>query len=545
MFYRIKYMKLAYSLILSIPLITTHVFSNNPHHAAGMDNKLTVTETDSRQKLKALPRIAISGLGIESSTFSPALTHEEAFHAKYGDDIFTSYPFFAKDSTDRNRATWFPALVGKSLPGGTVTREAYESLVKQTLESLKKNLPYDGLFFDIHGAMSVVGLDDPEGDLIVRIREVVGKKTIISTSMDLHGNVSWRLAQNTDLITCYRMAPHEDAMQSKKRAVDNLLSRLETGKGKPAYKAWIPIPVLLPGEKTSTRIEPAKTIYAAVAPAAAQKGVIDAAIWVGYAWADEPRNHAVVMVTGDDQAVVSKTAETLAASFWKARADFAFVAPTGSLKESLDKAIASKNHPFFISDSGDNPTAGGAGDVTWTLNEILARPEFKSEDGPSLIYASIPGPGFVKSAIAAGVGGKVDAYAGAAVDARFAPPIRLAGVVKSIEYGDKNAETEVVVQVGSVSVIVTQKRKPYHKETDFTRLGLNPRKSDIVVVKIGYLEPDLYNMRADWILSLTPGGVDQNLERLGYKRIKRPMFPLDKDMKTPDLKAQLVPSSEK
>jgi microcystin degradation protein MlrC len=497
------------------------------------------------QQTKPLPRIAIAGLGIESSTFSPALTDEEAFHARYGADVFTAYPFLAPDSLFRRRAQWLPALVGKSLPGGAVTREAYESLVTQTLALLRKNGPYEGLFLDIHGAMSVVGLDDPEGDFIIRIRKVVGKQTLISTTMDLHGNVSWRLAQNTDLITCYRMAPHEDALQTKRRAVANLLSRLESGKGKPAYKARIAIPVLLPGEKTSTRIEPARTIYQAVAPAAARKGIIDAAIWVGYAWADEPRNHAVVMVTGDDKANVTQTAEQLANSFWKARSDFAFVAPTGSLTESLNKALASDKHPYFISDSGDNPTAGGAGDVTWTLQEILARPEFKAENGPSLIYASIPGPELVKSAIAAGVGGRVDTYAGAKVDARYAPPVRLAGTVQSIVQGDRNAVTEVVVKVGSVQVIVTQKRKPYHKEIDFTRLGLNPRKTDIVVVKIGYLEPELYAMRADWILALTPGGVDQNLERLPYKRIQRPMYPLDKDMKAPDLSAKLVPASDK
>jgi microcystin degradation protein MlrC len=496
------------------------------------------------KEVKALPRIAIAGLGIESSTFSPAVTREEAFRAKYGDQIFTSYAFYSTDSATRSRATWFPALVGKSLPGGAVTREAYESLVRQTLDLLKKNLPYDGLFFDIHGAMSVVGLDDPEGDLIIRIREVVGKKTVISTSMDLHGNVSWRLAENTDLITCYRMAPHEDAMQSKKRAVNNLLTRLENGKGKPAYKAWIPVPILLPGEKTSTRIEPGKSLYAQVAPASLQPGIIDAAIWIGYAWADEPRNHAVVMVTGDDKKKVTQTAERLAGNFWKVRSKFEFVAPTGSLEEALNKAVKSTKHPFFISDSGDNPTAGGAGDVTWTLAQILARPEFQSENGPSLIYASIPGPDFVQKAIEAGVGGKVDAYAGAAVDARFAPPVRLKGTIQSIQHGDQNAGTEVVVRVGSVDVIVTKKRKPYHKEADFTRLGLHPRTSDIVVVKIGYLEPELYNMRADWILALTPGGVDQNLERLGYKRINRPMFPLDKAMKDPDLKAKLVPSSD-
>ncbi|HEY0611093.1 MAG TPA: M81 family metallopeptidase [Chitinophaga sp.] len=490
------------------------------------------------------PRIAIAGLGIESSTFSPALTHEEAFHAKYGDQVYTSYPFFATDSPLRKQAVWVPALVGKSLPGGAVTREAYESLVGKILDSLKKNGPFDGLFFDIHGAMSVVGLDYPEGDLVTRIRKVIGNKTLISTSMDLHGNVSWRLARHTDLITCYRMAPHEDAMETKRRAVQNLIDRIKSGKGKPAYKAWVPIPVLLPGEKTSTRIEPAKTVYKAVAPASVQAGVIDAAIWVGYAWADEPRNHAVVMVTGDDKAVVTRTAEQLARSFWDARKDYSFVAPTGDLKECLDKALASSKHPFFISDSGDNPTAGGAGDVTWTLTQILARPEFKSANGPSLIYASIPGPDLVEKAIAAGVGKEVDGLAGAKVDARYAPPVRLKGTVESIVHGDRDAVVEVVVRVGSVHVIVTQKRKPYHKERDFTRLGLNPRKSDIVVVKIGYLEPELYNMRADWLLSLTPGGVDQNLERLPYKRIERPMFPLDKDMKDPDLSARLVPAAD-
>ena len=214
------------------------------------------------------------------------------------------------------------------------------------------------------------------------------------------------------------------------------------------------------------------------------------------------------------------------------------------MQEALTKALASKVHPYFISDSGDNPTAGGAGDVTWTLTEILKNPAFKKEDGTSLIYASIPGPDFVTKAIASGVGQHVDGYAGAAVDARFAPPVHLVGTVQSIVYGDKDAEVEVVVKVGSVQVIVTQKRKPYHKEIDFTRLGLQPRQADIVVVKIGYLEPELYAMRADWLLALTPGGVDQNIEKLPYKRIERPMFPLDKDMKAPDLSAKLVPLSD-
>ena len=497
-----------------------------------------------RPQPKKLPRIAIAGLAIESSTFSPALTDEAAFHAKYDTAVFSNYPFLAADSPLRQQAVWVPTITGHALPGGAVTREAYESLVNKTLDSLKKYAPYDGLYFDIHGAMSVVGLDDPEGDFIRRIRKVIGKNTLISTSMDLHGNVSKDLADNTDLITDYRLAPHEDAMETKERAVRDLLNRLESGKGKPAYKAWIPIPVLLPGEKTSTRIEPAKSVFKAIAPTLAQPGIIDGGIWVGYPWADEPRNHAVVVVTGDDKQAVTQAAEKLARSFWDARNGYAFVAPTKPWHQCLDSALASHKHPFFISDMGDNPTAGGAGDVTWTLNQLLARPEFKRSDGPSLIYASIPGPELIKQAIAAGVGGKVDGYAGARIDSRYSPPAHLVGTVESIVTGDKDAEVETVIKEGSLHIIVTQKRKPYHKEIDFTRLGLAPRKTDIIVVKIGYLEPELYAMRADWIMALTPGGVDQDIEHLTYRRIQRPMFPFDKTMPDPPLTAVMMPSSD-
>lgn len=497
-----------------------------------------------QDKKKILPRIAITGLAIESSTFSPATTSEEAFHARYGDEVFSYFPFLSSpDSLLRKQAHYFPAVKGHALPGGIVTREAYESLMTKTLDSLQKNLPYDGLFFDIHGAMSVQGLDDPEADMLERIRKVVGYDCVISTCMDLHGNVSEKLAQNTDLITCYRLAPHEDAFESKKRALVNLIERLESGKGKPKYKAWIPVPILLPGEKTSTRIEPGKSLYAKVAPETEKEGIIDAAIWVGYAWADEPRNRAVVMVTGDDETQVKASAEMLAQRFWDVRNEFEFVAPTLPFEHAIAMAIKSDKKPFMLSDMGDNPTAGGAGDVTWTLNELLKLQEFKRKDGKSLIYASIPGPQLIEEALKVGIGKKVKAYVGAEVDNRFAEPVLLEGTVTAIREGDKNAKVEVVVQTGNISVIVTQKRKPYHYENDFTQLDLKPRETDVVVVKIGYLVPDLYNMRGDWVMALTPGGVDQDLERLGYKRIIRPMFPLDKDMETPDLSVRWIPVS--
>lgn len=486
------------------------------------------------------PRIAIAGIAIESSTFSPALTDESMFRISAGNDIFKLYSFLKESDSLREKAEWFPAMIARATPGGAVTREAYESLVHQILGRLRANLPYDGLFFDIHGAMSVVGMDDPEGDFIIRVREVIGNTPIISTCMDLHGAVTWRLAENTDLITCYRLAPHEDSMESRERAVVNLLDRLESGKGRPKYKAWVPVPILLAGEQTSTRVEPAKSLYAAIAPATAQEGVLDAGIWIGYAWADEPRNRATVVVTGDDEYLVKSTAEYLANHFWSVRNQFEFVAPTATLEVCLANALASDKKPYFISDMGDNPTAGGAGDVTWTITELLKRDEFKTERGKSLVYASIPGPEFVKKAISAGVGNKVEGTAGAAVDSRYAPPVKLSGTVTSV-YTDNPENKEVVVKVGSIYVIVTEKRKGFHYVREFAKHNIDLKQTDIVVVKLGYLVPELFDIQADWMMALTRGGVDQDLVKLPYKRVDRPLFPLDKDMPKPDLSAKFVP----
>ena len=490
------------------------------------------------------PRIAIAGLAIESSTFSPAKTIEPDFKARLDEDVFSYYPFLQKDSLYRLKANWIPTLRGHALPGGIVTKEAYNSLVNKTLEKLKNNLPYDGLFFDIHGAMSVEGIDDPEGDFIKKIRELVGYDTLISTSMDPHGNVSYELAMETDLITCYRMSPHEDAIESKRRAVTNLIERLESGKGKPLYKSRIKVPILLPGEKTSTRIEPGKSLYGKIDPETKKEGIIDAAIWMGYPWADEPRNHGVVVVYGDNKEEVKNSSEFLAKSFWDVKDEFEFVAPVGTLEKSLELALNSDTKPFIISDMGDNPTAGGAGDVTWTLKRLLERDEFKDENGPSLIYASIPGPKLIENAKNLKVGYYVEVFVGAEVDDRFSQPILLIGTIKSKKIGDINAKTELVVQSGSINVIVTEKRKPYHYIKDFTDLNLDPKSIDILMVKIGYLVPQLYDINKGWIMALTPGGVDQDLFRLNYKRIERPMFPIDEFESEPDLSAVFVPLSD-
>ena len=487
---------------------------------------------------KPLPRIGIAGISIECSTFSPAVSPLSVFRQREGQALLNSYPYLSPDSTMGKGAVWLPAMLASATPGGIVTRETYETLVVKTLDMIKANMPYDAFFYHIHGAMSVVGLDDPEGDFLERIRGIIGNDAIVSTSMDLHGNVSIRLAEYSDLITCFRMAPHEDAAISTRRAVVNLYNRVTSGKGRPAYKAWVAVPILLPGERTSTRVEPGKSLYAMIPSIEALSGVVDAAIWISYAWADEPRNQGVVMVVGDDKEQVGSSAKILAEKFWSIRHQFDFEAPTKSLNECLDIAIASKKKPFFISDMGDNPTGGGAGDVTWTLARLLQRQEFKTPDGKNVIYASIPGPEMIAAAKKAGAGGQVEAMVGAIEDFRFEGPVKLSGVVLY------TSDNEAVIKAGSINVIVTQNRAAYHYENGMKAIGLNPREADIVIVKQGYLVPDWYNMQADWLMAHTRGGVDQDLVNLPYKRVIRPIYPLDPDMPDPELNVIYVPSAK-
>jgi microcystin degradation protein MlrC len=483
-------------------------------------------------------------MAIESSTFSPHRSGWEAFTLLRGNELVRRYPFLRDGASLRREAEWVGILRAGALPGGAVPADVYETVRTEIGLALEAQGPFDGVLLEIHGAMAVLGYTDAESDLARAVRAAVGPDCLVSASMDLHGNVSRELAVTVDLIACHRMTPHEDDDEARERAATDLLRRIDGG-GRPR-KAWVQVPVLLPGEKTSTRLEPAKGIYEDVARVGALDGVLDASVWVGYAWADEPRCRAAVVVMGDDDAVIVREAERLARRYWDARDEFEFVAPAGTYEECLKAVLASDARPFVLSDSGDNPMAGGAGDVTWTLARLLAEPAFAAppeEGGRTAIYAALPDAEAARAVAGAGVGAVVEVAAGARVDAGPHGPVTLRGVVEHVHAGDPVAGTVCVVAIGGLKVVLTERRRPYHLESDFTAIGLDPRGTDVVVVKIGNLETELYDMAEDWMLMLTPGGVDQDLLRLRHTSLCGPVHPFDADEAFgdgPDLTPELL-----
>ena len=474
-------------------------------------------------------RVAVGGMAIESSTFSPHRSGAADFTVVRGPELLARYPSLT------GHVEWIPLVYARALPGGAVDPDFYAAIKAELLERVRAALPLDGLFLDIHGAMTVVGMTDAEGDLASAIRAVVGPDCLISAAMDPHGNMSRRLVTALDLATSHRMSPHEDAPLTKERAIANLTACLD--RGIRPLRAWVRVPVLLPGERACTRDEPAKGLYGRLASVAGRDGIIDAAIWIGYAWADEPRCSAAVVVAGTDAGAIVREARDLAQAYWEARARFAFSAPSGDAAWCIATGLASRDRPFFISDSGDNPTAGGAGDVAYMLERLLEDPALAAGRSTA-IWASCVDPAAVVRCIEAGEGAAVELRVGGAFGSPG--PVALRGLVHRIRRGDPVGGDIAVVAAGGVRAILTTRRKPYHDMSDFTDLGLDPVAHDLVVVKVGYLVPDLFAAAKGWVIALTPGGVDQHIARLPYRRLERPIYPLEPDMADPALMPELI-----
>ncbi|CUX33242.1 conserved hypothetical protein [Agrobacterium fabrum str. J-07] len=178
-------------------------------------------------------RIAVGGIHTECSTYSPVLMGQEDFRVFRGAVLLEAEYF---NFLGEGGAEVLPLLHARAVPGGPVSRGAYDAFKQEFLERLKASLPLDGLYLAMHGAMNVEGMDDAEGDWISSARAVVGPDVVVSASYDLHGNVSQTIIDQLDIFAGYRTAPHIDVRETMVRAWMMLLKALKTGE-KPGV-AW-------------------------------------------------------------------------------------------------------------------------------------------------------------------------------------------------------------------------------------------------------------------------------------------------------------------
>jgi microcystin degradation protein MlrC len=462
-------------------------------------------------------RIAVGGIHTECSTYSPVLMAVEDFRVLRDAGLLGAEYF---NFLDAGGIEHVPLLHARAVPGGPVSRVAYDAFKEEFLAKLKAALPLDGLYLAMHGAINVEGMDDAEGDWISAARTVVGPDCPIAASYDLHGNVSQRIIDQLDIFAAYRTAPHIDVRETMVRAWSMLVETLRTGI-RPGV-TWAKVPLLLPGECTSTEDEPAKSIYLSLPAFDAQPGILDANLMIGYVWADEPRATACAVVTGTDKASASKAAEDIAQQYWNAREKFGFGPVTGPLEEMLDIASATGTSPVILADSADNPTGGGVGDRADVLRALIAR------DWQGALLAGITDRPAVDACFAAEEGASLAIRIGGSLDPASTPADVTATVLR-LNDSNAAADRQAVVSVGGITIVLAARRRPYHNLEDFRQLGLDPKAVRLLVVKSGYLSPELAPIANPNLMALTDGVVNQDIANLASHRRARPVFPFDRD----------------
>ncbi len=473
-------------------------------------------------------RIAVGGIHTECSTYNPVLAHRDDFRVSEDLQLLNNPSFnFLNDYS----AEFIPTFYARAVPGGPVAKQTYQEFKHTFLSQLKQALPLDGVYLAMHGAMYVEGMEDAESDWISATRELVGPDCLISVSYDLHGNVSQTIIDQINMFSAYRTAPHIDIEETQRRAVSMLVRSIETGVKPSVY--WCPIPVVLAGEQTSTEDEPAAQLYSQLFDIDKIDGIWDASLLVGYVWADEPRATASAIMTGTDPQALKTQAENLAQQYWQARETFDFGCKTGSVSECVSWAISSDTAPVILADSGDNPTGGGVGDRCNLLAELI------KQQARNTVVAGITDKAATNAAFQAGVGATLEITLGAGLDPN-SPTVSETFTVKRLIEEHETSAPQAILSIGGIDVVVCGRRRPYHNLIDFELLGIDLTQIAILVVKSGYLSPDLAPLANPNLMALSEGVVDQYVARIPRKRKQVLTFPFDRDFNyQPKAKASL------
>ena len=473
---------------------------------------------------KAGYRILTAGIRHESNSFMPYLTTADDFTILRGSDVTKdrAWAIFLEEGG----IEVIPTLTATSGPSGIVSKEAYESFRDEILKAFQAAGPVDGIFLDMHGALHVEDYPDAQVDFIQAIRKIIGKDVVVAASFDLHGNISQEFMDGLNILSAYRTAPHVDGEETRLRTVKLLFEALHHNYL--PQVAHINIPILIPGEKGITSVEPVKSFYDRLPEIASMEGLMDASIFVGMPWTDVARAGMSVQVVAQDAQYLLKAqeqAEALANSIWEERDNLNFDVETASIDDAIKIALGSQDSTVFITDSGDNVTAGAAGDGTLVLERLL------EHHVANVVLAGIVDPEAVELCVNAGVGAEMELTIGGKIDYVFSKPLSISGTVLSLPKGDANSEKyDVVMQVDGVTLVLLSGHRAFTDPVHFQAVDIDPLAFKIVVVKEGYLFQGLRDIAPRAIMALTPGFANQTLENMEYLQVHRPIFPLDPDM---------------
>jgi len=478
-------------------------------------------------------RVFTATLATETNTFAPMPTGLASYRdvgyfpaGQHPNQLtFFAAPLWAL----RQRASargWqvVEGLVAMAQPSGTTTRVAYETLRDELLADLRAALPVDMVLLGLHGAMVADGYDDCEGDLLQRVRQIVGPDVVVGAELDPHHHLSDAKVRHADLLIAFKEYPHSDILDRAYELVD-LCAALVAKKIRPVA-AVVDCEMIT---MIHTTREPARGFVDRIKAMEGKGGILSISVTHGFPWGDVPDMGTKLLVYADgDAAKAQRVARALADELIGLRE--ALAPPSPGIDAALDEALAFDGGPVVIADGADNPGGGAPGDSTFILRRMVERGITNAALGP------LWDPGAVCIAFDAGVGatlmmrlgGKIGPLSGDPIDLRctveaLKPDMQMTGLGGSMQpLGDC-----ALVEAEGVDIVLITQRSQAMGTDLFTQLGCDLASRKIVVVKSSQHFYAAYSKVAKHVIyASAPGVVTGDLKSLPYRKIKRPKWPL-------------------
>ena len=406
-----------------------------------------------------------------------------------------------------------PSIYANALPSATVERHIYEYYKEQIMDTVRRNPDADGIYIYVHGSMEVDEIGSGELQLVKEIRQIVSRECLIAFTMDLHANITNELGQYVDIICGYKTAPHTDQPESQVRAATALTYCLQNGIKPHTYVQKIPM--LVKGDTMLTRQEPLRSLEAETVLLEEREDIFGANLFFGHCWIDAPNTSASAVVSAADPDTARQIAKDLANKLWNTRREYRFRIEAELPEECVRRAIAGEEKRIFITDSGDNTTAGAEGTSEDILKLFLnARP------GKKTCVAGITDLEIVET-----LWNKKDGETVSVEKLGCQGTIKAHGEI--LGWAKEIIGRSLTISFDNVDAVFTEKRSAFIEKGNFDKANVDLLEYEIVVVKLGYLFEELKPYADRELFALSDGASCVELARLNLQRIARPMYPLE------------------
>lgn len=456
-------------------------------------------------------KIICASFQCESNSRAKLYPTENDFEYFAGDDIFRK--LVVKDAFQNAGFEVIPAIYAVALPSAVMKRELYLYYAEQILNTVRANPDASGIYIFFHGSMEVEKIGSGELYLLKEIRKIVSPDCVIALTMDAHANITDELGDYANITCGFKTVPHTDQEESQLRAAYALIRAIQNNVKPCLYVQRVPF--LLKNDTVLTGEEPLKSIIHETVELEKQDDIFSANVFLGHCWVDAPNTSASTVVCAKDKETAAQLAKTLANKLWATRYAYRFKIEADEPERCIELALEGKEERIFITDSGDNTTAGAEGESTEILEMFL-----KKNVQKNVCIAGITDAELVRDYWNIEDGTSV-----------FLHKFGVLAIVKChgeiLGWGKELIGRSLCFTIGNLDVVFTEKRSAFIEKRNFDVANVDLLTYQIVVVKLGYLFTELKPYANREIFALSDGASCVELKKLNLDNIVRPMYPLD------------------